>query len=126
MIFDTDVMIWLLRGNLKAAKLINNSPKRGITVFTELELFHGLKNKSELKLIKSLLLDFDFTVWPLTENIGHRALIYMEEFGLSQGLCTVDALIAACVVEHNETLCTANFKHFKFIPGLEMNVFKVT
>ena len=36
MIFDTDVLIWAARGNVKASKAIENSPKRQ---FSTLSLF---------------------------------------------------------------------------------------
>jgi len=97
MIFDSDVMIWVLRGNESAAKLVEYTKKRGISILTQLELFQGVKNREELKLIKSLFYDFDFIIYPLNENIGHRAAVYSEAFGLSHGLCTVDSLIAASV-----------------------------
>ena len=37
MIFDTDVLIWEARGNLRAAKVIQNAPRRQITAATALE-----------------------------------------------------------------------------------------
>ena len=36
-----------------------------------------------------------------------------------------DAFIAAASVVNDETLCTANGKHYKCIPELQMSVFKV-
>ena len=34
MIFDTDVLIWAARGNVKASKAIENCPKRQIPMLT--------------------------------------------------------------------------------------------
>lgn len=34
---------------------------------------------------------FDLPSFPLTENIGHRALVYVEEYGLASGMRAGDA-----------------------------------
>ena len=52
-----------------------------------------------------------FQMLPLTENTGHRASIYMEEYGLSVSMCMADALIAATAIEANQTLLTGNDKY---------------
>ncbi len=63
-------------------------------------------------------------VLPLTENIGHRALIYIEEYTLSSGLRAGDAIIAATAIENNMTLVSSNAKHFRVIKDLKLKVFK--
>lgn len=67
---------------------------------------------------------FDFIVLPLTENIGHRALIYIEEYALSHGLRAGDAIIAATAAENSMALVSGNAKHFKPIKELKLKVFK--
>ncbi len=124
MIFDTDILIWMLRGYSAAGQLVNKTDIREISLQSQLELFQGVKSKRELLLIKSILHEYSFNILPLSENIGHRAAIYIEEFSLSNGLEAGDAIIAATAVEHNQILATSNVKHFKFIPGLELKTFK--
>jgi predicted nucleic acid-binding protein len=124
MIFDTDVLIWYLRGNTAANTLIEKTSDRFISLQTQLELFQGVRSKTELRLIKSLLSDLDVKVLPLSENIGHRAAIYIEEYSLSHGLQSQDAIIAATATEHAEILCSANRKHFSCIPSIDLKVFK--
>lgn len=63
-------------------------------------------------------------VLPLTENIGHRASIYIEEYTLSSHLRSGDAIIAATAVENNMTLVSSNAKYFKVIKDLKLKVFK--
>jgi predicted nucleic acid-binding protein len=60
---------------------------------------------------------------PLTENTGHRALIYIEEFALSSHMRAGDAVIAATAVENNLTLVSSNVKHFKAVKELQLRGF---
>jgi len=124
-VFDTDVLIWVQRGNAKAAKAIEIEPRRRISILTQMELMQGARDKQEAKLLRTFLADFDFRVLPLTEAIGHRAAVYVEQLSLSHGLRAADAIIAATAVEAAEPLCSANAKHFRTIPGLELSVLKV-
>ena len=113
MLFDTDVLIWSFRGNKKAASILNSTPERLISSVTYMELLKGARNKKELKAIKQYLHDLGFEILPISENVSHRASIYMEEFVLQSGLDLADALIAATSAENSVVLCTANNKHYK-------------
>ena len=124
LIFDTDILIWVQRGNNKAAKLIDNTSIRKISIQTFMELLQGAQSKLQHKYIKDFLAIYDFEVLPLTENIGHRASIYIEEYSLSCGIRAGDALIAATSIENNHTLATSNKKHFKDVKDLQLHVFK--
>lgn len=125
MLFDTDVLIWVQRGNAKAAKAIESAPRRRISILTQMELMQGARDKKEGILLRSFLADFDFRVLPLTESIGHRAAVYVEQLALSHGVRANDAIIAATAIEAAEPLCTANAKHFRPVPGLELTVLRV-
>jgi predicted nucleic acid-binding protein len=123
MIFDTDIFIWVQRGNEKAAKLINRSKERFLSVYTYLELLQSAKNKQQHHYINDFLSSFSFVVLPLSGNIGHRALIYIQEYTLSHGLRAGDAVIAATAAENRMTLVSSNAKHFKPIKELKLKVF---
>jgi len=124
MIFDTDILIWVLRGSAKAARLVDETPVRRISVVTFMELLQGARDKRESRLIKAFLSDFGFLTLPLTENIGHRAAIYVEEYGLGSGLRTADALIAATAAEHGLALCTGDRAHYHAIRDLALEPFR--
>ena len=124
MIFDTDIFIWVQRGNSKAAALMESTKDRYLSVQTYMELLQCAKDKQQHRLVKRFISDFRFTVLPLTENIGHRALVYVEEYGLSSGMRAGDAIIAATATENGIPLATGNGKHFKSIKELELKVFK--
>ncbi|NIA30419.1 MAG: PIN domain-containing protein [Actinobacteria bacterium] len=124
MIFDTDIFIWVQRGNIKAAELVKKHDERYLSVQTFMELLQGAQNKNQHKYIKDFIASFGFVVLPFTENIGHRASIYIEEYTLSSSLRAGDAIIAATAVENNMPLASSNAKHFRMIKDLELKIFK--
>lgn len=124
MIFDSDVLIWVLRGNEKAATFVDSDFPHLVSVVSYMELVQGARDKTALRGIKSYLTDAGFETVPLSENIGHRAATYMETYTLSHGLCLPDALIGATAMEQGLTLATANRRHFAFIPGLSLRAFR--
>ena len=124
MIFDTDIFIWIQRGNVKAARLVEHETERYLSIQTYMELLQGVNDKAQHRKTLNFLKDFGFMTLPLTENIGHRAAIYVEEYALSYHIRAGDALIAATAVENNLTLCTGNAKHFKPIKELKLRVFR--
>ncbi|RME29708.1 MAG: hypothetical protein D6800_02445 [Candidatus Zixiibacteriota bacterium] len=60
----------------------------------------------------------------MTENIGHRAAVYIEEYALSSGLRAGDSLVAATAVEYGLPLASSNRKHFRAIQELDLRVFR--
>lgn len=124
MLFDTDVLIWVQRGNNHAAKMINVATERFISTQTYMELLQCAQSKLQHKQVKDFLSDFDFAVLPFTQNIGHRASIYIEEYALSHGIRAGDAIIGATAIENNLVLATSNKKHFNCIADLSIKVLK--
>jgi len=124
MLFDTDILIFVQRGNIKAATLIESAEQRYISTQTYMELLQCAENKKQHRIIQQFLKDFNFMVLPFTENIGHRASVYVEEYALSHAVRAGDAIIAATAVEHHLPLSTANTKHFRPIKELELRIFK--
>jgi len=124
MVFDTDVLIWVLRGNEKAARVVDAEDERAISLVTYMELIQGARSRAELKQVKAFLVEAGFRTLPLSDAIGHRASIYVEEYGLATALGVADALIAATVVETGERLCTANHRHYACIKELQLETFR--
>lgn len=123
MIFDTDILIWIQRANKKAADLLDKTAERKISIQTYMELLQCPQSKRQQEVTRSFLSEYDFEVIPFTQNIGHRASIYIEEYSLATGIRTGDAIIAATAVENNLILATSNKKHFKQINDLKMHHF---
>ena len=124
MIFDTDIFIWVQRGNEKAAKQMEKYEEKYLSIQSYMELFKGAENKAQHKYVKDFITSYGFIVLPFTENIGHRASIYIEEYALSSGLRSGDAIIAATAVENNMPLFSSNAKHFKMIKELKLKIFE--
>jgi predicted nucleic acid-binding protein len=123
-LFDTDIIIWTQRGNEKAANLLEKTQSRIISTQTYMELFQCAVSKEQHRVIRNFLITFSFQVLPLTENIGHRAAVYIEEYSLSSGLRAGDAIVAATAVENGLILSSSNRKHFKDIRDLQLQIFK--
>ena len=124
MLFDTDVLIWALRGSQAAADEIDGDESRFISAVNYMELMQGARSKREQTMIKQFLNELDFKVLPITEAISHRATIFIEEHALRSGIQLADALVFATSCEHSLTLCSANQKHFRSIQSLDSKVFK--
>ena len=107
-------------------RLLGDVHEKAISIVTYMELLHGSTSASQLRTVNDFLTEAAFEVLPLNENIGHRALIYVETHAVSSGLRALDALIAATAVENNRILVSANYKHFKMVPELKFRRFKAS
>jgi len=124
MMYDTDILIWIQRGNQKAARLVEKDQQRALSIQSYMELLQGARDKADQKVVKDFIYAFDFQILPLSENIGHRALVYVEEYALAAGMRSADALIAATAVERNLVLVSSNTKHFKAVAELRLKAFR--
>ena len=122
MLFDTDVLIWVLRGRAKAVRALARAEAPKVSVISSMELYRGARNRKELSVIRRFLARFELV--PLSENIGHRANVYMEEFSLKWAIDVAEALIAATAAKRGLPLCTGNMKHYRGIPGVEIAAFR--
>jgi predicted nucleic acid-binding protein len=123
-VIDSDVLIWYLRGNKNAQKTIDKNIPFKISVINYMELIQGMKDKRELKLFQKYLKKWSVEIIQINENISTRAMFLVEDHYLSHALELGDAIIAATTLENQEILLTANDKHYKFIPNIQINKFK--
>jgi len=89
-LIDTDILICCFRGVAKAEQAIDADPDPAVSVVTWMELVQGCRDKAELRKMKSFLADVGMRSIPLSENIGHRAAIYLEEHALKDGMTMGD------------------------------------
>jgi len=87
MLFDMDIFIWVQRGNLKAAALIDSWRDRYVSVYSYMEFLQAAKNKEQHRNTIDFVASLGFVVFPLSETIGHRAL--MSEVCLASHFCSM-------------------------------------
>ncbi len=124
MIIDTDVLIWYLRGNEKAKKVVEDAIPFSISAVTYMELIQGMKDKEEYRRFQKWMQRWNTDIIHIDSDISSRAVFYIQEYALSHAIYLADALIAATVVQMGETLLTANDKHYKFIPNIKCKKFE--
>jgi len=89
-----------------------------------MELIQGCLNKKELKAVKEFIKEnFSVVIHP-DERISEKAIVLLEKHSLTDGLRTVDALIAASALQKGATLATSNDKHFRNISHLNILKFE--
>jgi predicted nucleic acid-binding protein len=123
---DTDIMVALLRGEEKAINKIaalEFVEPLSTTPVNATELFKGAfrskfaqDNVSNVqKLLGNLrILDYNLE----SSKLSGRIIENLRKNGKT--LDDFDAIIAAIVVTHNESLVTRNVKHFQRVPGLKV------
>jgi len=126
MIFDTDVLIWVHRGHAGAARFVDRIPvqERNLAAISYLELMYGSRDTADLRSVQALVQDLFTEVVPVNEAITNEAVRLMKSFVLAHRLDPTDALIGATALVRHESLATANFKHFRFLPGLQLERFR--
>ena len=124
MLVDTDVLIWYMRGNGRAFKIIEDSGSFSISVITYIELVRGMRNKQELSELRKAIRNWKCTIIHINEEISSKAMFYIERHFLSHSLQLADALIATTAIVNGLTILTANDKHFKIITDVNVKKFR--
>ncbi len=124
MLVDTDVLIWNLRGNRKAADWLDSSPGFTMSAVTYMELVQGLRDQTEFRALRQAMHYWSATIQPISEAVSTRATFLVETYALSHNMQMADALIAATAIQLGLPLVTANDRHYHHIDGLEIRLFR--
>ena len=124
MLIDTDVLIWFMRGNENARKILAGQREMTLSAVTYMELIQGLRNAKELQALRKALRAWNAKVLYVNEEISNRAVFYMEKHFLSHSLQLADALIGATASAYDLPLLTGNDKHYKVITDLTLKKFR--
>ncbi|TDM06962.1 MAG: VapC toxin family PIN domain ribonuclease [Ideonella sp. MAG2] len=124
MLIDSDVLVWLTRGHVGAAKRLHAIKHWRISAVTYMELAQGCRDKAELARLKKGLAARSTEIVPLTPVISDCAADLIDRLALSHGMRLADALIGATAMVNMDTLITANVKHFGTIDGLNVEAFE--
>jgi len=123
MLVDTDVLIWYLKGNENAYRIIENSSNFFISVVTYMELVQGMRNKKELNNLRKALHIWNAKILYISEEISAKAMFYVEQHFLSHSMQLADALIGATAIAYGNPVLTGNDKHYKVLKDLKIKRF---
>ena len=125
-IFDTDVLVWYLRGRESARRFILRvpAPARTVSALTMMELIQGCRNGAEVGEVYGFMRDDIARLVHRDEAASHRAIGLLERHAAAHGLRVVDALIAAAALQVGAVLATANVRHYRVVDGLLLLAFR--
>lgn len=121
---DTDVLIWYMRGNARAAAALSRLDRFAISAVTYMELLQGMRNKEEVRLLRAAFKAWNAPILSIDEEISGKAVFYVEQYFLSHSLRLADALIGATATMNGLTLLTGNQKHYRILPDLVLRKFR--
>lgn len=124
MLIDTDVLIWVTRGNEQAIEYLDNIDRIFISDVTYMELIQGAFNKHDANSIDKTLREMNVKRLPIEKQISEIAVSLVRTYFHSHSMQLADALIGATALEHNLELVSGNAKHFKVIDGLTVHKFQ--
>ncbi|TSC88999.1 MAG: putative nucleic acid-binding protein, contains PIN domain [Microgenomates group bacterium Gr01-1014_5] len=110
---DTDILIWILRGDKKYAKLLQHLKHKGSLCISTITIAEIYKNiyPSEIVVTENLLNEFQIldVIIPIAKQAG----FYWQQYSSKlKNLSLTDCLIAGTANVHNATLVSLNLKHF--------------
>jgi predicted nucleic acid-binding protein len=124
MVIDTDVLIWYMKGNQNAYKVIENSKHFFISVVTYMELVQGMRDKNELNNLRRALNAWGSKILYISEEISVKAMFFVEQHFLSHSIQLADALIGATAISNGLPILTGNDKHYKILKDLQIKKFR--
>ena len=124
MVIDTDVLIWYMKGNHNAYKIIEDSKPFFISVVTYMELIQGMRDKNELNNLRRALHTWDSRILYISEEISVKAMFFVEQHFLSRAIQLADALIGATAISYGLPILTGNDKHYKILKDLQIKKFR--
>jgi len=124
MLIDTDVLIWAMKGNSKAVKVLDSLDVAIMSAVNFMELLQGARTKAEIKTIKARLKDWGIGIKQVNPTISEAAIDLVERHFHSHSLNVTDALIAATAKYYKFPVMTANDKHFKPVEDLRIKIFR--
>jgi len=124
MVIDTDVLIWYMKGNEKAYKIIEKSKNIFISVVTYMELVQGMRNKNELNNLRRALHVWNLKILYISEEISIKAMFFVEQHYLSHSIQLADALIGATAIAYGLPILTGNDKHYKILKDIQIKKFR--
>lgn len=124
MVIDTDILIWYMKGNENAYKVIENTNNFFISVVTYMELVQGMRNKNELNNLRKALYAWNTKILYISEEISAKAMFFVEQHYLRHSIQLADALIGATAISYGLPILTGNDKHYKILKDIQIKKFR--
>ena len=110
---DTDILIWVLRGDKKYEELLQNLKDKGPLSISTITIAEIYKNIYPSEIVKTENVLDEFLIWDVTKSIAKQAGLYWQQYSKQfKNLSLTDCLIAATANINNLTLVSLNAKHF--------------
>jgi predicted nucleic acid-binding protein len=123
LIVDTDVLIWYSREHPAAIELLHDLDSFAISVVTYMEIVQGVRNKKELNTFKKALGVLNVKILQIDELVSTKAMFFVEQYALSHSMELADALVGATSIIKQMPLITGNGKHYRQLPGIQIQKF---
>ena len=112
-LIDTDILIWVLRGNKKYEELLQSLKNKGSLSISTVTIAEIYENIYPSEIVKTENVLKELLTWDVTPAIAKQAGLYWQEFIKElKNLSLMDCLIAATANVNNLTLVSLNTKHF--------------
>ena len=112
-LIDTDILIWVLRGNKKYEDLLQNLKDKDSLSISTITIAEIYKNIFPSEIVKTESVLDELQTWDVIPPVAKQAGFYWQEYAKRiKNLSLMDCLIAATATVNNLTLISLNIKHF--------------
>lgn len=112
-LIDTDVLIWVLRGNKEYEELLLRLKDKGPLAISTITVAEIYKNIYPSEMIKTENLLNEFQMYEVNSSIAKQAGLYWQQYSKKlKNLSLTDCLVAATVNINSLELVSLNVKHF--------------
>lgn len=112
-LIDTDILIWVLRGDKKHEDFLQNLKNHSSLSISTITIAEIYKNIFPSEIVKTENVLNEFQAWDVTPPIAKQGGLYWQQYAKRlKNLSLTDCLIAGTANVNNVTLVSLNSKHF--------------
>ena len=112
-LFDTDILIWIIRGNLNVIDHVEKLTNKYPTYISTISIAEVYKNIFSSEIINTDECIYRHSVVPLDDQIAKQAGLYWRDYSKQfKNLSITDCMIAATAKLNGFTVVTLNTRHF--------------
>lgn len=112
-LIDTDIIIWVLRGNTQYEEFLQDIKDKGSLSVSTVTIAEIYKNVFPSEIVKTESFLNELQTWDVSPTIAKQSGLYWQEYIKKlKNLSLTDCLIAATASVNNLTLVSLNVRHF--------------